>query len=60
MEKPISDKDTFKLLLFFIGNGGSPDVIGEWIMTSQACASPRTAENKIFIYHFLLIILPLF
>lgn len=36
--KPISDMETFQLFLFFFGNGGSPDVIGRWILSSQSWA----------------------
>ena len=41
-KKPISDRETFELFLFFIGNGGSPQAIAEWILTSQAW----TNENR--------------
>ena len=34
-KKPIGDVDTFKLFLFFVGNGCSPQIITEWILTSQ-------------------------
>ena len=34
-QKHITDKDTFKLFLFFIGNGGSPNIIAKWVFTSQ-------------------------
>ena len=34
-KKPSGDSDTFKLILFFIGNGCSPDVISKWVLTSQ-------------------------
>lgn len=34
-KKPTGDNDTFKLLLFFIGNGCSPQIIAKWILTSQ-------------------------
>jgi len=34
-KKPIGDTDTFKLLLFFLGNGCSLHLITEWILTSQ-------------------------
>ena len=32
-KKQISDKDTFKLFLFLIGNGCSPHLISHWILT---------------------------
>jgi len=31
----IRDTDTFKLILFFLGNGWSQHLITEWILTSQ-------------------------
>lgn len=33
--KPMSDEETFKIFLFFVGNGCPPEVITEWVMTSQ-------------------------
>ena len=38
-KKPTGDSDTFKLILFFIGNGCSPDVISKWILTFQHWAT---------------------
>ena len=43
--KPIGDKETFELFLFFIGNGGSPHVIAEWILTSQAWADNKMEKR---------------
>ena len=40
-QKPITDKDTFKLFLFFTGNGGSPNIIAEWILNSQYWGNGR-------------------
>lgn len=34
-KKPIGDVETFKLILFFVGNGCSPHLISEWILSSQ-------------------------
>ena len=34
-KKPIGNTDTFKLMLFFLGNGCSKHLIPEWILTSQ-------------------------
>ena len=34
-KKRIRDTDTFKLMLFFLGNGCSKHLITEWILTSQ-------------------------
>ena len=55
-KKPISDKETFELFLFFIGNGGSPHTIGEWILTSQAwakenCKMEKRARQLDFIFN---------
>jgi hypothetical protein len=44
--KPISDKDTFELFLFFLGNGGSPSITGEWILTSQAWTDQPPGEKR--------------
>lgn len=44
--KPIGDTDTFKLLLFFLGNGCSPVLFKDWIMLSQFWATPATAEKR--------------
>ena len=37
-KKPIGDVETFKLVLFFVGNGCSPHLISEWILSSQLSA----------------------
>ena len=34
-QKPVTDKDTFKLFLFFTGNRGSPNIIVEWILKGE-------------------------
>ena len=34
-KKPIGDTDTFKLMLFLLGNGCSKHLVTEWILTSQ-------------------------
>ena len=44
--KPLSDNDCFELFLFFIGNGGSPHVIAEWILTSQVWAEHNKMEKR--------------
>ena len=44
-KKPITDQETFKLFLFFCGNGGSPDLIGRWILSSQHWTN-ITTQNK--------------
>ena len=44
--KPTGDNDTFKLLLFFIGNGCSPVVISKWILTSQHWATHAKGEKR--------------
>ena len=43
--KPIGDRDTFKLMLFCLGNGCSPNLISRWILLSQAWA-PEKAEKR--------------
>lgn len=44
-QKPIGDRDTFKLTLFFLGNGCSPNLISKWILLSQSWA-PHQAEKR--------------
>ena len=44
--KPLGDMQAFKLMLFLVGNGCSPDLIRPWILLSQAWASPRQAEKR--------------
>ena len=45
-KKPIGDQQAFKLLLFCIGNGCSPNLICPWIMLSQAWSSSEHAERR--------------
>ena len=45
-KKPIGDLDTFKLMLFFIGNGCSPHIISEWILSSQYWAEPTKWDKR--------------
>jgi len=45
-KKPIGDADTFKLMLFFLGNGCSPHIIEEWILTSQHWATLQKADKR--------------
>ena len=44
-QKPIGDKETFKLALFLLGNGCSPYLITKWIFLSQSWA-PHKAEKR--------------
>ena len=44
--KPAGDNDTFKLLLFFIGNGCSPEIIAKWILTSQHLTTHTKGEKR--------------
>ena len=37
---------TFKLMLFFLGNGCSPQLITEWILTSQHWATLKKGEKR--------------
>ena len=46
-KKPTGDNDSFKLLLFFIGNGCSPEVIAKWILTSQHWAPHSKGEERV-------------
>ena len=45
--KPISDSDTFKLAIFFIGNGCPPWLISKWIMTSQEWSHTDKEEKGV-------------
>ena len=53
-KKPISDKDTFKLFLFLIGNGCSPHLTSYWILTSQHWTTDKKAEKRARQLDFLL------
>ena len=44
-QKLIGDKDTFKLTVFLLGNGCSPNLIWKWILLSQSWA-PEKAEKQ--------------
>ena len=43
--KPISDKETFKLMMFCLGNGCAPQLITHWIILSQSWL-PMKAEKR--------------
>ena len=43
--KPIGDRDTFKMMLFCLGNGCSPILISRWILLSQTW-EPEKAEKR--------------
>lgn len=45
-KKPLSDSETFKVFLFFIGNGCPPSVISKWIITSLYWSMNRRAWDK--------------
>ena len=45
-KKPIGYSDTFKLMLFFLGNGCSKYLITEWILTSQQWTTPRKGLQR--------------
>ena len=45
-KKTISDKDTFKLFLFLVGNGCSPHLISHWILTSQHWTTDKNWAEK--------------
>ena len=45
LAKPIGDVGTFKLMLFVLGNGCSPNLMLRWILTSQTW-SPEKAEKR--------------
>ena len=46
-EKPLSDEDSFKMMLFLIGNGLDPRMAGEWVMLSQHwCGDGKKMEKR--------------
>ena len=42
----MGDEESFKLLLFFIGNGGGPTLISRWIMVAQFWAELQQKAEK--------------
>ena len=42
----MSDKETFKVLLFFHGNGCNPEIISRWILLAQSWASSQATAEK--------------
>ena len=42
----MSDKETFKLLLFFHGKGCNPEIISRWILLAQSWASSQATAEK--------------
>ena len=44
-KKPLSDKNTFKLILFLVGNGCSPWITYEWILTSTYWDRSKTTKQ---------------
>ena len=45
-KKPIGDTDTFKLMLFFLGNGCSQHLTTEWILTPQHWTSIKKGIKR--------------
>ena len=45
-KKPMGDEESFKLLLFFISNGGGPALISRWIMVAQFWAESQQKAEK--------------
>ena len=46
-KKPMGDTETFKLVLFFLGNGCAPILFTEWMLLAQYWAeSPQKAEKR--------------
>ena len=45
-KKPMGDEESFKLLLFFIGNGGGPTLISRWIMLAHFWAESQQKVEK--------------
>ena len=45
-KKPNGDTDTFKLTMYFLGNGCSKHLITEWILTSQHWTTLQKGINR--------------
>ena len=45
-KKPASDTETFKLVLFLLGNGCAPTLIARWIMLAQYWAESRVKAER--------------
>ena len=43
---PIGDTETFKLALFFIGNGCEPSIVKKWIMSSLEWEPSYTEKDE--------------
>lgn len=48
-KKPIHDRDTFKLMLFWLGNGWSPPLITRWTLLSQTWAPEKVEKSALQI-----------
>ena len=46
VKKPMGDQDTFQLVLSFLGNECFPDIISEWINSSQYWASSQKLDKR--------------
>ena len=44
-KKPLSDEETFKLMLFLLGNGCGPQLTCEWILTSTYWDRQKTRKR---------------
>ena len=42
----MGDKETFKLLLLFHGNGYNPEIISRWILLAQSWTSSQATAEK--------------
>lgn len=45
-KKPVGDLETFKRVLFLLGNGCPPDLFTRWILLSQSWATSQVAERR--------------
>ena len=46
--KPMRDKQVFLLFIFFIGNGGSPMIIAEWIISSLFERPEKEIKRRLY------------
>ena len=47
--KPHGDKETFKLMMFCLGNGCAPQLITHWIILSQSWLSLQNSSTCVLI-----------
>lgn len=46
--KPMRDKEAFAFFMFFVGNGGSPIIAAEWIISSLFGRSEKEIKKRLY------------